>query len=447
MTEQSQMNCVYLAEYTQLYVIPLIHSLKKEETHPLLAEGLLSYALSLSMFNNERDKRRILTDFSKATDSYADTEHQWISDSTENKLKEIGRILRDMELPIKELPKNCIKMYYDLMHLKETLEDATRRLHCNVLEYIIGEMDKCVPNTANHFELLLKNGQMRVYYNRLIRLAEQLERSHFDDDDMEYRCKAVLMRAFLKIQTSEPDDVMPIVISDEIDEFTAQWGQFAFDNQAPTTLYPRQKLYRNEPYIKTELDTWLFAHRVQLKFMNGDEYWRKSPGFQHMDESVRFAFYNYAGFGYDTDWLMQQCAPIPERTWDLAVVPPLPATHVNIPNKTFKKYYDETVAEFCNCVETSHALRTSKHLARINELAGKIRTMSEWMVHGIDNVSIERYMYLAPPHVGECPTIDMSDNPVQVYRKLIDHYACVVCTQDLQEKIIKTLKICGVVVV
>jgi len=446
MTEQSKLNCKYLTEYTELYVIPLIQSLKKEETHTFLTE----YAFSLlNIITNESDKRQILTDFLKVLDLFADNEHQWISDSTEDKLKEIGRILRDMELPIKELPKNCVKLYYDLMHLKEIIDDSNNSLHCNELEYIIGEMEDCLPNTANHFELLIKNGQIRVYYNRLIRLAEQLERSQFDDDDMEYRCKALIMQAFLKIQMTGPNDVMPIVIPNEVEEFAAQWEQFAFDNQEPTTLYPRQKLYRNEPYIKTELNTWIFAHRAQLKFMNGDEFWRKSPGFQHMEESVRFAFYNYDGFSYDADWLMQY-APIPVRNWDLSVVPPLPDTHANIPNKTFKKYYDETVADFCNCIETSNALRrtTSNHLAHTDEQACKIRTMSEWMVHGIDHVAIERYLFIAPPRVGECPlTIDMSDNPVYVYRKLIDHYSCVVCAQDPQEKIIKMLKLCSVVVV
>lgn len=444
----TQMNCVYLDTYTQNFIVPLINSLKKDT--PLLFEGLIAFSNTMRLFTDESNKRRILTKFIESAESYADTEHQWISDSTENTLKEIARILRDMEPPIEDPPQNYIKLYYDLMNFKNVLDGAARRLHCAELEYIIQEMDKCLPHTANHFEFLLDNRHICVYLNRLERLFERLERSEFDDDKdgPEYQCKAALMRTYLKIHTFDPSDVVQIVIPDETVEFATQWEQFAFDNQAPFSLYPRQMMYRNEPYIKTDLDTWLFAHRVQLKFMNGDEYWRKSPGFQQMDEAVRFAFYNYAGFEYNENWLMPY-DPIPDRTWDLAVVPSLPESHMDIPNLTFKQYYDETVADFCNCIEISHALRTSKHLTHIYEQAGKIRTMSEWMMHGIDEVFIENYIYLAP-HVEiitECPMIDLSDVPGHVYRRLIDHFARVACQQSDQKKIINSLKLCSNIVV
>ena len=412
---------------------------------------------ALHLFNNpvnnpdiryldETEKRKAMGELLSTIVLYQDTNCQWISDKDDAILTELIHLLHDvMTLPIIDTPLvGRRSLFYDLMQLQDLLNILSNELHCDDITYFIKEMMKCTPHSAIQYELLLKTEQFKVYYNRLTHLATQLERSEFDGGQPEYDVKDAIMSAYSKLVTVKTDEDV-VEIPDERDEFLIQWRRKAFDNQH--LLYPLQKMYRNMPYSRVEVDDWLYAHRAQMKYMNGDAYWRKSPAYTQIETSVRFAFYNYpdviASESEDA-YFARRLIPTPERGWNLETPPNCP---YNAPNKTFKTYYDTCITDFCKCVEKSNADRTDEHLEHIYTQASKIRVMSEWMRWGIDGIKMDGgFILLATLDTVVNVLPDLSKHSTVLYIEFINYFAYAVCMDEDTSQIVRMLKTCNSII-
>jgi hypothetical protein len=424
------MNSVYLDSYFEIFILPALRALSNIPA---------SFNVNITSQPNKRDA---LFSLLVAIGKYRDDQHQWISDEDDAICEEIESLIRETSAPPVEVPlKGRRKLYYDLLQLQHILDELSVKIHSNEIAYFVKEMVKCTPHTATHYELLLKSGHIKVYYNRLKRLVARLETSEFDDEN-EYAIQETILAACAHID--EIGDEEPIEIPDNKYEFMIQWRLKAFDNQSPKMLYPPQTMYRNMPYNKMETDGWLYAHRAQMKYMNGDVYWRKSPVYVQLESSIEFAFHNYPPIIVRSD----DFAPLnPERTWSLKRVPDMPESHIP-PNNALKTYYNEVVADFCQCVEASNEERTDGYLSHIYTQASKIRVMSEWMKRGINHVVLDGFIMFASLEEVPGVYLDLSYSPYVLFRKLIDYFAYVVCTDNYEEKkkVLNTLKMCNSIV-
>jgi hypothetical protein len=306
-------------------------------------------------------------------------------------------------------------------------------------------MTKCIPHSATQYELLIKTEQIKVYYNRLQHLATHLEKTEFDCGSA---VKTAILTAYSNIMTVKTDEGV-VEFPDDRDEFLVQWRRKAFDNQP--LLYPPQKMYRNMPYSRVEVDDWLYAHRAQMKYMNGDVYWRKSPAYTQIEASVKFAFYNYPdviakeGEGEDAYFMRRlTMEPTPERAWNLESPPTCP---YNAPNKTFNTYYNTVVADFCDYVERSNADRTDEHLEHIYTQASKIRVMSDWMRWGIDGIKMDGgFILLATLDTVVKVLPDLSNHPTVLYIEFINYFAYAVCMDEDTSQIVRMIKMCNSII-
>ena len=397
------MTTTYLNSYFEIFVSPLVRILNIDELN----------AIDLS------DKRKAMDELLVAVVLHQDTQHQWTSDEEDEKCWELERLLINSTIPEIELPlRGRVKLYYDLEHLNALL--TTDKLYSDELSYIIRELLKCTPHSATHYELLLASDRFIALYNRLMHLMDKLERSDFDDN---WNCYSEIVDACANIKCIGDEEM--VEIPDTRDAFISKWGINAFDE--PRLMYPKQNMYRSVPFIKTLSGDWLFAHREQLKYMSGYEFWQRSPTYGQLDASVRFAFYNYPDMMETHDDLARN------KGWDLEkIVANCHSRHI-APNQTFKDYYDELVEDFCDsvgCIDANrscdHACRC--HLSHIYKQASKIRTMSEWMLNGIDGVCVDRFIsraYLEPTF-----SVKLIPPMPESYRKLIDYFAYIVCMDD-----------------
>ena len=423
-------NCAYLNAYFEVFIAPTMGALQVRPD---------TFITNLRNCIDEPAKRRAIADLLLAIEAHHTMQHQWISDRDEAILEELERLLEDICVPSIEVPlTGRFKLYSDLIELQKLLNHMSSELHCDDISYFIKEMMRCTPHSALQYEMLIKTDQFKVYYNRLAHLVDRLKTAEFDGP-LEYDVQTAMLTAYSKIQVVGTEE--PMIISDEKDEFMIQWRAKVFDNRPPESLYPPQKMYRNMPYSIMETDGWLFAHRAQMKYMDGASYWLKSPVFRQLEESVWFAFYHYENIG-KREFVLTRELPT-TRTWSLEHVPEMPPTLV-APNATFKVYYDEIVADFCRWVEKSNEDRTDGNLLHIYKQASKIRVMSEWMMHGIDEVRLkDGFIMLAhlPPLAEVKP--DLSNEPAVLYRKLIDYFAYAVCMNESREKTVRLLKMCS----
>ena len=422
----------YLNAYVEVFIMPKIRALRVIPTE---------FNIDIT-YLDETSKRTALFDLLIAVGLYRDQQHQWISDEDDAICEELESLIRETSMPIIDVPiRGRHKLYYDLTKLQVVLDRLSEHLQSNEMTYFIKEIGQCIPHTALHYELLLTSGKIKVYYNRLKRLISRLDTAEFDCDTEDAVKREILLACQ---QIDIIGDEEPIEISDDKHEFMIQWKLKEFDNQSPEALYPPQNMYRNTPYRKGEPDGWLFANRSQLKYMNGDVYWRKSPVYLQIEASARFAFYNYSNIiESNNDYSYESYKMPPIRKWSLTNIPVCPESHV-VPNNAFKTYYNEIVSDFCQCVESSNEDRTDMYLSHIYTQASKIRAMSEWMVHGIDNVSVDAFILLSSLEPVSGVYIDFSYSPYVLYRKLIDYFAYVVCVndQDEKKKVINALKMC-----
>ena len=360
--------------------------------------------------------------------------YEILPERDEDILINVREYLTEILSPILKLPAPR-KFYYVLMQLKGIIDVMSCEIHCSTLDYFIREIGKCLPVSAVYFEDTTK---MMVYFNHIIYLAERLDKFPFHDDYLsEAGYKDAILNHIKLFHVITEDD--PIEIPDTMEEFMLLWRRNAFDDQNPVTLYPRRSIYRNEPYVKDEPNSWLFAHRDQLKHMNGDEFWRKSPDYIQIDASVCFALHHYPFMQQEDIEFPAPNAPVPKPKWDLTE-PPIRPEVFKSPNKTFETYFNELVTKFCKIVTTSYTMRTGEYLDQIYVLASKIRTMTEWMVHGIDQIQIDKFILLAPVPVFVPVKMDMSHSPSRTYRTLIDLLAHKVCCQESSESVITKLK-------
>jgi len=257
-----------------------------------------------------------------------------------------------------------------------------------------------------------------------------LAKCELDGGQPEYDAQSVILTAYSRVETVGDEE--PLEIPDERGKFLELWRAKEYDNQA--LLYPPQKMYRNMPYSKVETDDWLFAHRDQLKYMNGDAFWQGSLIYTQLVESIRFAFYHYPILASHAPWV-----------WDfdpLSVYPP----SFSVPNSIFKKYYDKTVASFCVWVDKSNTNRTGSYLKNVFTLASKIRVMSEWMKNGIDGIKIEGgFIILATLEPPTAP--DMSNSLSVSYCRMIDYLAYSICTGECSAQTLYMLKLCNAMVI
>ena len=74
--------------------------------------------------------------------------------------------------------------------------------------------------------------------------------------------------------------------------------------------------------------------------------------------------------------------------------------------------------------------------------------MSDWMLKGINNVSLDGFIMFASLEQVSGVYLDVSHSPYVAYRKLVDYFAYVVCVDDQDEKrrVVNTLKMCGIIV-
>jgi len=393
------MTNIYLNTYFELFVYPLVRILNIDELN----------AIDLS------DKRKAMDELLVAVVLHQDTMHQLTSDEEDEKCGELERLLINSSIPAIELPlRGRVKLYYDLEHLTTRL--MTSKRYSDELSYFIRELLKCTPHSATHYELLLASDRFTAIYNRLMHLMDKLERSEFDD---QLDCYSDILDACTNIKCVGDEEM--VVIPSTREAFVSMWTANAFDE--PRLLYPKQNMYRSSPYIKTLDGDWLFAHREQLKYMTGYEFWQRSPTYLQLDASVKFAFYNYPNIVYDD--LM--CT---NKGWNLDTT--YPSTHI-APNQTFKDYYDEVVGDFCESVECIDANRSCDHacrchLSHIYRQASKIRTMSEWMLKGIDNVRID--MFISRAYLEPTFSVKLTPPMSASYLKLIDYFAYIVCMDD-----------------
>ena len=421
------MTNVYLNSYFEIFILPAIRGLSNiPDTMKVKANSLIN--------------RDALFHLLVAIGKYRDEQHQRISDEDDAICEELESLIHDSAIPCVEVPeKGRVKLYYDFLRLQRLLDKLSTEIHSNEISYFLKEMMKCTPHTATHYELLIKSGHLKAYYNRLKQLIKRLENAEFDGES-EYSIKDVILATCAHFE--EFGHETQVEIPDDKNEFIVQWRLKAFDNQ--TLLYPPQSMYRNMPYNKLDTDGWLFAHRAQMKYMNGDVYWRKSPTYIQLEESVSFAFRNYPPIIIRED----DFALIPPpRTWSLQSVPDLPASHIP-PNNALKTYYNEVVTDFCSCIEASNEERTDGYLSHIYTQASKIRVMSDWMLKGINNVSLDGFIMFASLEQVSGVYLDVSHSPYVAYRKLVDYFAYVVCVDDQDEKrrVVNTLKMCGIIV-
>lgn len=421
----------YLNAFFDVFVMPKIYTLQ------IIPNIIINPDIR---YLDEMEKREAMNKLLIAIELYRNTNYQWTSDKDDATLAELTHLLRDVSLPIIDTPLGGRRtLYYDLMRLQDLLDALSNELHCDDITYFIKEMMRCTPHSAMQYELLLKTDQIKIYYNRLQHLATQLERTSFDGDSV----KDAIMSAYSKIMTVKTDEDV-VEIPDERDEFLIQWRRKAFDNQR--LLYPLQRMYRNMPYSRVETDDWLYAHREQMKYMNGDAYWRKSPAFTQIEASVRFAFYNYPDVitSDECDFMRRPTDATHDRTWNLETPPNCP---YDAPNKTFKTYYDKCIVDFCKCVEKSNADRTDGYLEHIYTQASKIRVMSEWMRWGIDGIRADGFILLASlDTVVNLVSPDMSNHPTALYLSLIDYFAYAVCMDEDTSQVVRMLKMCNSII-
>ena len=419
----------YLSSYYEIFILSKINTLEKVPS---------AFNVDIKQLN----KHDALFSLLVVIDIYRNKHYQSISDEDDAICEELETLIRDaMIAPVKVPLKGRCKLYYDLLRLQRLLDELSTEIHSDEITYFIKEMVRCTPHTAMHYELLIKSEHLKVYYNRLKQLIARLETADFDGDS-EYAVKDIILSACAHMDEIGQEE--PIEIPDDRYEFMIQWRLKSFDNQSPATLYPPQKMYRNMPYNKMDKDGWLFAHRGQMKYMNGDVYWRKSPIYTQLEASVEFAFSNYPPIIIRSDDFATLPAP---KTWSLTTIPTLPASHIP-PNNAFKTYYNEVVADFCACVEASDEERTDGYLSHIYTQASKIRVMSEWMLNGINNVSLSGFIMLASLEEVPGVFIDSAYSPYVMYRKLIDYLAYVVCVDDQEEKekVMSAIKLCTIIV-
>lgn len=408
----------YLNTYFDVFVTPQIRALRVvPNTFRVINQDV--------RYLDETEKREAIDVLLIAIELYRETDYQWMSDEDDAIFAELTRLLLNATLPVIETPLVGQRtLFYDLMRLQDILGALSKELHCDDITYFIKEMWKCTPHSALQYEMLLKTDQIKIYYNRLQHLATQLEKCEFDGDS-EYGAKTAILSAYSNIMTVKGDEGV-IEIPDERDEFLIQWRRKAFDNQ--TLLYPPQKMYRNMPYSRVEVDDWLYAHRAQMKYMNGDAYWRKSPAYTQIEASVRFAFHNYPDIitSEEDDFMRRPADITPDKKWNLDTPPNCPYL---APNKTFKTYYDKCITDFCQCVEKNNSDRTGANLTHIYTQASKIRVMSEWMRWGIDEVRVDGFIILASLEPVELD-IGLFNNSELLYISLINYFAYAVCVGE-----------------
>ena len=413
----------YLTTFFDEFVVRKLNSLH------FIPREITTINAALKIAGDE-EKRGKLGEISIALEDYRNTNHQWISDKDDAILEEIDCLLREAIMPVIEVPtRGRHKLYYDLLHLKEVFDVLTTELHCDDISYFVKEMGRCIPHSAIQYVLLLKMGQFKLYYNRLKCLASRLAKCELDGGQPEYDAKSVILTAYSRVEMVGDEE--PLEIPDERGKFIELWRAKTYDNQA--LLYPLQKMYRNMPYSKTETDDWLFAHREQLKYMNGDAFWLRSLAYAQLEASIRFAFYHYPSVSSGAPW-----------GWDFDPISVYPLSF-SVPNSIFKKYYDKMVAEFCVWVDTSNTNRTDAYLKDIFTLASKIRVMSEWMKNGIDGIEIDGgFIMLAVLTPPDAP--DMSNNLSVSYCKMIDYLAYSICTGECSAQTLYMLKLCNAMV-
>jgi len=430
--QQQLQTDVYLNTYFDVFITPKIRALQ-------IAPNIINTNIR---YLEETEKREAINKLLIDITLYRETNYQSTSDEDDAIFEELAHLLLNATLPIINPPTHGRhKMFCDFMHLQDLLDALSNELHCDSITYFIKEMMKCTPHSAIQYELLLKTNQFKVYYNRLKHLATQLEESEFDCE-LSYAVQTAILSACSTLDIVGED---MIEIPDERDEFLIQWRRKAFDNQP--LLYPLQKMYRNMPYSRVEVDDWLYAHREQMKYMNGDVYWRKSPAYTQIEASVRFAFYNYpdviASEGEDA-YFARRLTTTPERGWNLETPPNCP---YNAPNKTFKTYYDTCITDFCKCVEKSNADRTDEHLEHIYTQASKIRVMSDWMRWGIDGIKMDGgFILLATLDTVVKVLPDLSNHPTVLYIEFINYFAYAVCMDEDTSQIVRMLKMCNSII-
>lgn len=414
------MNPNYSSACLEILIIPKMRELEK--------------GIQVNVYNTS------LFDLSVAIENHRNTQHQWISAKDDEICDELCLLIQEASLLPHPVPQEGRrKLYYDLMRLKDALEEISKTPNSKEINYFIGEMLKCTPHTATHYEYLLKTNHIMVYYNRLRWLSRRLVKEDFDCKD-EHAVKNAILDAYFPVEVI--GHVEPVKIPNDKEEFMIQWRLKAFDNQIPETLYPPQNMYRNMPYNSRLTDDWIFAHRDQMKYMNGDVYWQRSPAYIQMGESIRFAFHNYPDVmpeTKDVDELPQISSP---NKWSLENVCYMPKSHIP-PTNAFKTYYNEIVADFCKCIEESNDKRTDHHMSNIYTQASRIRVMSEWMLRGIDNVEVPGFIMLAWLEPVPVVHIDLSHSPVMIYRRLINYLAYATfadCDKEEKMRVIGTIK-------
>jgi len=376
------MNKSYYDFYAETFAIPLIKN-------PLIKNkpAYMEYITAVLLKNADTDKLRLLQGLS----AFIIQRRNEVQDNGtldelmnfEETMSEVECIVYDMCLPIVEPPTNYPKLFHDLMRLQGVLQGVIDAISItNQLQYYVSEMRKCIPRTAGHHVSCCKNSTIRVYYNRLLCLAARLEKEEFHYEE-EVGFKRQLLECCGRMSQLGCE---PMVIPSDSADFFQMWERCDFDNRDPMTLYPRQSMYRSEPFLRHDLNTWTFSHRDMLGFMSGAEYWRRTMAFQQLDSAVQYAFWNYVPAKSDTELLLQ-CShpadPAPEREWDLTVVPKMPSWHV-FPNPVFERYYNTMVSEFCEYAERSNTRRTADYLPEIYIRSVRIRAMSDWMGYGAE---------------------------------------------------------------
>ena len=371
----------YYDYYVETFAIPLLKN-------PLIKNkpAYMEYITAVLLKNADSDKLRLLRGLS----AFIIQRRNEVQDNGtleelmnfEETMTEVECIVYEMCLPIVEPPTNHPKLFHDLMRLQGVLDVMSITNHSPQLQYYVSEMCKCIPRTAGHHVSCCKNSTIRVYYNRLFRLAARLEKEEFQCEE-EVGFKHQMLECCGRMSQLGCE---PMVIPSDSADFFQMWERCDFDNRDPMTLYPRQSMYRSKPFLKDDLNTWTFEHREMLGFMSGAEYWRRTMAFQQLDSAVQYAFWNYTPPKSDNELLLQ-CSypadPAPEREWDLTVVPKTPDWHV-FPNPVFERYYNTMVAEFCEYAERSNTRRTADYLPEIYIRSVRIRAMSDWMAYGAE---------------------------------------------------------------
>ena len=297
-------------------------------------------------------------------------------------IHQIIRTINDIGLPLVQHPTNYPKLSQDFENLAQTMRiDLSSISPANIMPLLDIQNIHLICNPVAFCSDSRSYSMVKVLYNRILRTVGQLS----NDEGLNGEELELIQKVTQIVDAMSTTGPEPTIIPNDYDEFMIAWRNKKFDNRDPSTLFPRQRMYRQHNYCRG-IDMWAFTHSNMLNHMQGNEFWRlHSNPYQELIQIIyntMFEVYPQCvekimrEFDLDGDFL-----PPPlhldtyhlVKRWDFANMPILPT------NTFLEKYYSNIIDEFIEYAERSDNERTDQYLNRLKILNTRIMFVREWL--------------------------------------------------------------------